>query len=323
MKPNHLLFLATATMAATGLAGCHRSQDSAPLPPASGSGAPSIPTPPVLDSNTAQDSSSQGLLRATGTTHALRQASLGPKASGVLAAVLVEEGDQVRKGQLLFRLESTTVNLQVRQAEAGLAQAQVALDQAELDYKRTEPLASQGTISPATWDQVRLGYERAKVAVHQSKVTLASARSVAADASVRAPFAGVIATKLKNAGETVTMMPPTTVLVLQDISKIEVRTRLSESILLRIKPGQPMNVRFPSLGVTRNVPIDRINPAVDPLSRTVEVVGVLANPDREFKAGMLVEVTFPDATPPTARLAVKPAVSAASAPSTPTSKVDP
>ncbi|HEY5957214.1 MAG TPA: efflux RND transporter periplasmic adaptor subunit [Polyangiaceae bacterium] len=277
-------------------AGCKRSEAADALPPAEGPGAPPLPSAPVVDNANTVSKDSERVLRATGSTHALHQAELGPKGSGVLAAVMVEEGDKVRKGQPLFRLEATNPALQVKQAEASLAQARVGLTRAELDYNRMKPLLEQGAISQANWDAVRIGYDQAKVGVQQAEAAVASARAIANDTLVVAPFAGIVTEKRKNAGETVTMMPATTVVVLQDLSKIEVRVKLAETALSRIKPGEPMQVRFSSLNIEKPVPIDRINPAVDPMSRTVEVVGVIPNEDRFLKAGMLVEVTFPNST---------------------------
>ena len=173
-----------------------------------------------------------------------------------------------------------------------------------------KPLIDQGAVSPATWDAVRIGQDQAKVSVQQAEAALASTRGYANDTTVVAPFAGVVASKKKNAGETVTMMPPTTVIVLQDISKIEIRVKLAENALTRIKAGEPMLVKFASLGIEKTVPVDRINPSVDPLNRTVEIIGILANEDRTLKAGMLVDVTFPVTAP---KVAVAPAAASASA----------
>lgn len=289
------LFLATSLPLV--IAGCKRSEDANALPPAEGPGATPPPSAPIVDNSETQSTADEQVLRATGTTQALKQAELGPKASGVLAAVLVEEGQKVRKGQLLFRLDATNTALQVKQAQAALALARVNQTRAELDYNRMKPLLDQGAISQANWDAVRIGYDQAKAGVQQAEAAVASARAYAADTSVVAPFAGVVASKKKQAGETVTMMPATTVIVLQDLSKIEVRVRLAETALTRIKASDPMQVRFTSLNMEKSVPIDRINPSVDPLSRTVEVIGVLPNDDGTLKAGMLVEVTFPTAKP--------------------------
>jgi RND family efflux transporter MFP subunit len=277
--------------------GCRSTEASNNLPPAEGPGAPALPPPPKVDSNDAETVVGDQLLRATGSTLAIKQAELGPKSSGVLAAVLVEEGQLVKKGQLLFRLDATNASLAVKQAEAGLAQAKVSLSRAELEYNRIKPLVDSGAVSPANWDAVRIGQDQARVGVQQAEASLATARAYAGDSAVYAPFAGVVAAKKKNAGETVTMMPATTVIVLQDISKLEVRIKLAEGALTRIKAGEPMLVKFGSLSLEKTVAIDRINPSVDPLNRTVEIIGVVPNDDRLLKAGMLVEVTFPQTTP--------------------------
>jgi len=308
------MLTATVLSIPLAMAGCRHSSAAEDLGPATGKGAPSMPSMPALEaSSSAELETSNQILRATGSTQALHQAELGPKGSGVLAAVMVEEGDKVKKGQPLFRLESNNLALAVRQAQAGLQQAKVAFNQAELEYNRTKGLFDQGAVSPAVWDQARIGYERAQVGVQQAQVGVSSARSYLGETTVVAPFAGVVASKRKSAGETVTMMPPTVVLVLQDLSKIEVRVKLAENALSRVKAGSPMKVRFPSLDADRDVLIDRVNPSVDPMSRTVEIVGVIPNEDKSLKAGMLVEVTFPalDATPAAGRAAPSAAASTA------------
>jgi RND family efflux transporter MFP subunit len=305
------VFLAVAALSLPMLfTACKQSDAAEKFAPATGSGAPPLPSLPKLDSNSPTEmASGDQMLRANGTTQALHQAELGPKMSGVLAAVLVEEGDKVRKGQPLFRLEANAVGLAVKQAQAGLAQAKVGQSQAEIDYNRTKGLFDQGAVSPAVWDQARLGFERAQVAVQQAQVAVSTAQNTAGDTTVVAPFAGIITSKRKSTGETVTMMPPTTVVVVQDLSKIEVRVKLAESALSRVKADSSMKVHFASLNADRDVPIERINPSVDPLNRTVEIVGVIPNDDRSLKAGMLVDVTFPQAQTPAAAPSTTPSAS--------------
>ena len=117
---NRTLIIATLTCLPLTFAGCNRSDAAESLPPATGSGAPTMPTLPTLASNSTEDNAVENqALRATCTTLALHQAELGPKMSGLLAAVLVDEGDKVKKGQPLFRLEATNMALGARQAEAG------------------------------------------------------------------------------------------------------------------------------------------------------------------------------------------------------------
>jgi RND family efflux transporter MFP subunit len=270
---------------------CQRSE-AEPLPAATGAKAAALPSFPKLDGSDT-DSTADSMITATGSTYAIHEATLGPKASGTLAKVYVEEGDPVKRGQVLFALDGSGPALAVRQAAAALSAAKVGLDRAQLDYDRTKQLFDRGVVAPALYDQVRIGLDQAKVGLEQAQVGLSTARKMAADMVVVSPLSGVVSAKLKNTGETVTMMPPTAVVAVQDISKIEVKVKLPESALGKVAVNDPMRVRLPALDKSIELPVTRINPSVDPAMRTVEVVGTVDNRARELKAGMLVEVSFP------------------------------
>jgi RND family efflux transporter MFP subunit len=270
---------------------CKRSE-AEPLPPATGAKAAALPSFPTLDASDT-DSTAGGMLTVTGSTYAIHEATLGPKASGTLARVYVEEGDTVKKGQVLFALDGSGAALAVRQAEAALSAATVGLSRAQMDYDRTKELFDRGVVAPALYDQVRIGLDQAKVGLLQAKVGVSTARKMAGDMVVVSPLSGVVSAKLKNTGETVTMMPPTSVIVVQDISKIEVKVKLPESALGKVAENDPMRVRLQSLNQSIDLTVTRINPSVDPTMRTVEVVGTIDNATRKLKAGMLAEVSFP------------------------------
>jgi multidrug efflux pump subunit AcrA (membrane-fusion protein) len=85
-------------------------------------------------------------------------------------------------------------------------------------------------------------------------------------------------------------MPPTVVLVVQDQSILELRLRLPEHDLGKVKIGDLVTARFDALGTTRQAKVTRINQAVDPHTRTVEVVAEIPNPDRTLKSGLLAAV---------------------------------
>jgi RND family efflux transporter MFP subunit len=276
--------------------GCKRSNAGQGLPPPTGSLA--IPAIPVAATN-AEVAATAEELTASGTSGPVREAKLGPKASGVIAAMYVEEGDQVKKGQVLFRLDASTVAMGIVQAQAALNTATVGRDSAETELRRTQTLYERGSIAPAVYDQVKARFDGANAAVEQAKAALGTAKKMTADTTVISPIAGVVAARKASVGDTVTMMPPTIVLVVQDISSLEVRARVAETELKRLSPGKPIRIRFPSVDAERVVPIERINPSVDPMTRTVEVVALVPNQDHALKAGMLVEVDFgqPEAGP--------------------------
>ena len=139
---------------------------------------------------------------------------------------------------------------------------------------------------------------------------MARAKQAAADTAVFSPIAGVVAKRLASVGETATMMPPMVVLIIQDSSQLEVRGRVPETMLKRLRPGSPVRVRFPAVDSVQTVALERINPSVDPMTRTIEVVALVPNPDGKLKAGMLVELDFRDTADGSP---ASPAASAASA----------
>jgi RND family efflux transporter MFP subunit len=278
------------------MGGCKRSSASQGLPPPTGSLViPDVPAPAPSAGTDGSTEVEQWVV--SGTSAPVHEAKLGPKASGVIAAITVEEGDKVKKGQLLFRLDASTTAMGIAQAEAALATATVNRDAAESDFKRVQPLLDRGSISPSAFDQAKARYDGAAAAVAQAQAAVNMAKKVTSDTAVVSPIDGVVAARKASVGDTVTMMPPTTVLIVQDVSSLEVRARVPETWLKRLEPGKPIRIRFPSIEAQRSVPITRINPSIDAMTRTVEVVALVPNKDGALKAGMLVEVDFgtPDA----------------------------
>lgn len=296
--------LAVIAAAALMLLGCKTAKTGEGLPPPTGSGTP----PPDIPSLAAADgvgdagsgagaSQGAGHFSGTGTLVAEHHAELGPKSSGVLTQVAVDEGDHVKKGQLLFRLDAAQAQIAARQAKAAVEAAQVGLDAAGLDYKRTKELFDRGSVAPATLDQVKARFDGAQANLDQAKAALSMANRNAGDAAVRSPIDGVVTNKLKSVGETVTMMPPTVVVVVQDLDSLELRARLPERALANIKTGDKVKMHLPATGEDRIVEIKRINPAIDARTRTVEIVAAVQNKDHALKPGMLAEVSYdlPDA----------------------------
>lgn len=278
--------------------GCQHHQVGHDLPPAAGSGVapPKIPTLRDLAASGTAGSggapNERNSFSGTGTLRASHEADLGPKVTGVITAILVDEGDKVKKGQVLFRTQSSQAASAVSQAKAALDSAKVALASAKLDYTRTEQLYKTGAVAPATHDQVKARYDSATAAVDQARAGLSAAEHALADTVVRSPIDGVVTAKLKNVGEVATLMPPTTVLVIQDVVHLELRARLPERALGNIGPGDWIRLSLPALGIQRRVAVKRINPAVDPRSRTIEVIADVDNRDGKLKPGMLAEVSF-------------------------------
>lgn len=273
-------------------AGCAPKEDgTAKLPPASGEGAPPRAALPTL-SQPSQDKPADAPTgrSTTGTTYPRASAQVAATMSGVLAQVAVKEGQQVKKGELLFRLRAQDFDLRVQQGQAALKSAEVALAGLKVEYDRTQRLLEKNAVNQAAWDQMKAQYESMQVNVEQARVGLAMAQKARGDASVRSPIDGVITQKLKSEGEMVTSMPPSPVVIVEDHSVLELRFRLPERSLTAVKPGDKIQAEFTAVGLTREATVVRISPNVDPQTRTIEVIAEIPNQDGQLKAGMLAEL---------------------------------
>lgn len=276
-----------------GLVACKPHGSDAKLPPATGQGAPAMPALPTIDKPAADSTevtASEG--RTTGTLMPQSQAQVGPSVSGVLQAVLVDEGQHVKKGEILFRQDARDAVLRMQQAQAALAAAKVGFSASETDFKRTKALFDQGASNQMQLDQIQARLDGARVGVQQAQVAVDMAQKMVADTSVRSPINGVITGVFKSDGEMVTTMPPTVVVQVEDQAKMELHFRLPETAMSQVKLGDTITAVFGALGSTRQAKVIRTKPAVDPVSRTIGYVALLENADGTLKSGLLAEVEF-------------------------------
>lgn len=276
------------------LTGCAK-KELPKLPPAAGEGAPAaakIPTLKELDKSGGGVEKAVGQRAGTGSLQPLDYAALGPKETGVIASITVDEGDRVKKGQVVFRIDPIQAELMVEQAKAGIATLKVQEAQARTDYERTKALRERGSVPPDVLDQVkaRLDTLTSQIAQGNSQVSLAQRHLT--NMTVTSPIDGIVSEKRMNIGETATLMPPSVVLVVQNVDVLELRARLPETALKTVREGAQINVRFPATEETRPVTIKRIAPTVDVRTRTIEIIAEIPNADHRLKAGMLAEVAY-------------------------------
>ena len=167
--------LCIATVMLFAVPACKQSKAEGGLPSPTSSALPTPDIPEVATGEPAASGSPSAKddgFRGTGTLQPKDEAQLGPKASGVLTAISVDEGDAVKKGQFLFRLDSRQASLAVEQAKAQVTAAKVNLSAAELDFKRTKELYDRGSVAPAIYDASKSRYDGAKTSVKQAEVAL-------------------------------------------------------------------------------------------------------------------------------------------------------
>lgn len=282
-------FVVSVVLALVPLAACKKAQKKAQLPPARGEGAPPLPELPQIDqAETAPVAPTEG--KTTGTLFPHAEAQLAPNMSGIISRIAVKEGDRVKKGQVLFQLDTRDAILRRNAARTGLDAAKANLKATQVEFDRTKALFAENAVNRAQWEQMQARLEAAQIGVAQAEAGLAMAEKAISDAMVRSPIDGVVSAKLKNEGEMATMMPPTVVLLVQEMETLDLRFRLPEKALATVKAGGGVKARFQAIGVSRDAKIVRIQPTVDARTRTIEVVAELENHDLTLKPGLLAEV---------------------------------
>ncbi|KAB2908202.1 MAG: efflux RND transporter periplasmic adaptor subunit [Kofleriaceae bacterium] len=284
----------TMAVAVACAAGCAKSDKSPKdLPPAAGSGARPLPEIPDLKP-TSPGPGAGSVVTAeaavTGTLQAREEVAVAARSSGTITKVLVDENSRVKKGELLFQLDSRDQQLARQQATNQLAAAELQLKTAQRERDRIKGLVAQNALPGQQLDQLEAQVEGARLQIAAAKNAIAMSSKQIGDASVRSPLAGVVTRKLMNVGEYATMMPPSPVVIVQDQSSLELKFRLPERTLTSVKQGDVVTVTIPSLGQVRRADVAQISPMVDPRTRTIELTAVLDNCDGGLRPGLTAEV---------------------------------
>lgn len=178
-----------------------------------------------------------GIVSGVGTVALRRETSLGFTSAGRIARVGVNEGDMVRRGQLLAALDTTTV-------AADLTRARAERDRAAAEYRRSESLMAQGWITRSRLDNAKASMDAAEANVH-------AAGFQTRNAAIVAPGGGVVLARLAEPGQVVTAGTP--VLIVGEVaSGYVLRVPLSDRDAARVRRGAPVTV---TLAAMDNEPI--------------------------------------------------------------------
>ena len=228
------------------------------------------------------------LLSATGYLVANKQSKITPKISGKVVKLNFDVGDKVHAGDVLAVLESTNVQAQLDEAQAGLSEA-------EREYARQSALWKQGVSSRAGYDAAEAQVKAARARVDQIRINMR-------DMVVRAPFDGTIAAKTTEVGEVISSvmmgqvagtLPAGAICTIVDLNTLEVEADVNESSIAQLREGQPAEVTvdaFPGRkwrGVLR-----QIIPTADRAKATVKVKVKIVDPGDRLLPEMSATANF-------------------------------
>jgi RND family efflux transporter MFP subunit len=206
-------------------------------------------------------------LPVSGTVKAVNYAVIKARVAGELKAVLAREGDAVKAGDVLARIDPTEYQQRWQQAAETASAAKAQMDIAQRAWDNNKALVEQGFISKAAMDNSVASYQGA-VASHKAAIAGADvARKALDDATLRAPFAGIVSGRAAQVGERVGI--DAKIMELVDLSQLEVEVPLSPSESMDVRVGQVASLQVEDRPNTVMAKVKRISPSAQTGSRSV------------------------------------------------------
>jgi HlyD family secretion protein len=220
------------------------------------------------------------------------------KASGEVLAVHADTGDIVEAGSLLVEIDKRTPRNRLSETEAALVAAQARRRIAQTQVQRAESLFKSQTLTQADFEQTQLEFANAESQVVSSSVAVENARITLDDTDVRAPITGTVIEKSVEPGIVITsptqaVSGGTVLMKMADLTSVQVRTRVDETDIGKIKPGMATRV---TVAAYPNQPFDGEVLKIEPqavVEQNVTMFAVLikiANRGGLLKPGMNAEV---------------------------------
>ena len=242
-----------------------------------------VPPLPVTVVEVGGSSGDRGGTRYSGAIEADESVDMAFRVSGIVDAITqvggadgrlraLQDGDPVRKGQLLARLRQIEFRDQVADADAALRQAQA-------DYERVAQLYENRSTSKAEYDAAYARYTASQARRSQAAVSLG-------DATLRAPIDGIILRRSVEVGSLAGPSAPA--FTIANTRVVKVVFGVPDVVVARLRPGERLPIQADALpGVVLEGRITRISPSADASSRVFEVEAALPNPQGRLKVGML------------------------------------
>ena len=203
--------------------------------------------------------------------------------AGRVAAIYVEAGDHVKRGQVLARLNVSVLEPQVANLEAGLEQARAEAELAEAEYHRAQAVGASGALSVEETQRRKSAGVTAAAKVKVAAAQLAEAQARLARAAVRAPADGIILTRNVEVGQTAT--PGGEALFrLSEGGEVELRGQVAEQDLPLLKVGQIVNVRLTGTTRVYEGRVRLLGAVIDPQTR-LGMVRIALTPDPNLRPG--------------------------------------
>lgn len=299
MLPKTLVVLSIATAIATtfGLTACSSHKDAGDTNKNSNAGqgsdkkdnsAPKTLLVAPEDVLTVQSNALASGPVITGSIQPERKADLRAEVQAVVLQVLKENGDAVKRGDILVRLDETAIRDNLNSAEDASRNAAQALDQADRALQRLKTLRASGMTSLQALDDAEVRFNAARSELSGARARAVTARQQLQRTVVRAPFDGVVSERKVSAGDTASLGKELVKVI--DPASMRFAGRVSTDKIAMVTIGQAVSFRINGYaGQEFRGKVTRVDPAANDVTRQVEVLVALSDTAQPRVSGLYAE----------------------------------
>ncbi|MDE6250884.1 MAG: efflux RND transporter periplasmic adaptor subunit [Alphaproteobacteria bacterium] len=233
---------------------------------------------------------------ATGEIQPVSTVNVGSQVSGTISEIFVDYNSQVKRGDVLLKIDPSVLQSSVDEAAASLTSAQSQLNYTKNEYLRNKSLYADGYISRAEMEQSQTAYEQAEQTVNKMQYTYDRAVTNLGYATITSPVDGTVISRKVDRGQTVaaSFQTPDLFEIAEDLTKMQIETSVSEADIGVIKTGQTVTFTVDAYptdmfnGTVRQV---RLSPTTTSSVVVYTVVIDVNNSDMRLMPGMTAFVT--------------------------------
>ncbi|MBR6231922.1 MAG: efflux RND transporter periplasmic adaptor subunit [Alphaproteobacteria bacterium] len=232
---------------------------------------------------------------ASGKIQPINTVSVGTQVSGIIEEVLADYNDEVKKDQVLARLDTSVLreNLNDAQAQLDLANAKEKIEQ--LNYKRTKQLYEEKLIAKTTFEEAEIALETAKASVLSAQANFNRANQNYGYATITSPVSGTVISKEVEQGQTVaaSFSTPTMFKIAEDLTKMQIEANIAEADIGMITTHMPVTFTvdaYPNDTFDGTVEQIRLSPTEEQNVVMYTVVIQVDNSSRKLLPGMTASV---------------------------------
>lgn len=237
------------------------------------------------------------IITATGTLEALMTVQVGTQVSGVIEKIYVDFNSQVKKGQLLAKLDETPLLANLEQSKATVDNAQAEFDYQKANYDRYKVLSEKNLIAESEFDLVIYNYQKALATLKNAKSVHAKNKINLDYASIYSPIDGIILDRAVDEGQTVaaSFSTPTLFTIANDLTQMQVEANIDEADIGKLKVGQRVEFTvdaYPDSKFGGEVSQIRLQPVESSNVVTYTVIINAPNPEKKLMPGMTASASF-------------------------------